>query len=444
MILDSEKALLQGALQTALDAGADKARVTFCKSREELVATLNGEVDKVTNCNDRSLSFALFADGRFGTFSTNALDSKSLAGFINKAVETVKTIAPDPDRDLPDFDRCCHDALTGNELDIVDPEYDSVTPEMRVQSALEASVFAQGEGKGFKLISEEGEYSTSSYDTAIMDSNGLCCLHSECSFDYGVELTIETEGNKYSGYWWDSASRRSKIDPAACGRTALERALRRVGAEPAESGKYNMVVESEVASRLVTPLLRALNAGAIQQNSSFLTDSLGKKIFGEGVRLIDRPRIKGNACSKYFDGEGVAAHDSDIIMDGQVCRYFVNTYMSHKLKMEPTIEAPVRPVLLPYPRAGLKLDDILGLCGSGILVTDFNGGNCNPVTGDFSYGVEGLLFENGNIVRPVGGMVVTGNFISLWNRLIAAGEDARECMSKLIPTLAFSNVDFSG
>ena len=41
-------------------------------------------------------------------------------------------------------------------------------------------------------------------------------------------------------------------------------------------------------------------------------------------------------------------------------------------------------------------------------------------------------------------MLVTGNFLKLWDGLIAAGDDARPCMSKLIPTVGFAGVDFSG
>ena len=47
-------------------------------------------------------------------------------------------------------------------------------------------------------------------------------------------------------------------------------------------------------------------------------------------------------------------------------------------------------------------------------------------------------------MKPVSEMLVTGNFISLWNNLLAAGDDSRQCKSKLIPTLAFKDVDFSG
>mgnify|MGYP000002517437 FL=1 len=83
------------------------------------------------------------------------------------------------------------------------------------------------------------------------------------------------------------------------------------------------------------------------------------------------------------------------------------------------------------------------IVGEGILVTGFNGGNSNSATGDFSFGVEGFLFKDGKIVHPVREMLITGNLLTLWNNLLAAGNDARFCKSKLIPTLAFGNVDFS-
>ena len=88
-------------------------------------------------------------------------------------------------------------------------------------------------------------------------------------------------------------------------------------------------------------------------------------------------------------------------------------------------------------------EELMRIVGDGILVTGFNGGNSNSATGDFSFGVEGFLFKDGKIVHPVREMLITGNLLTLWNNLLAAGNDARFCKSKLIPTLAFGNVDFS-
>jgi len=486
MITDKELDFVRKALDLATRAGAQHARATLSLSEEDLVATLDGEVDRVTHCADRSLSLGLFVDGRYGSYSTNKLDAASLEGFIARAVAATRMVAPDPLRVLPDPARCSHDALTGNELGLVDPAREKVSPSDRQNSALSASVLASRGGSSprqnfaslipptaeqrvppvheatgghgfagatspdaphkaeYQIISEEGEYSDSIYETVLMDTNGVCCRHSETSFDYGVEITIECEGEKYSGYWWDASSRLAELDAPACGRRALGRAVGQIGSEPAPSGRYTAVIDAEMASKVVSPILRALSGYAIQQNNSFLMDSLGRKVFPEGVNILDVPRIPGQTCSKYFDSEGVATVEAPIVEGGVVKQYFINTYMAGKLQMAPTVEDATRPKVLPWPCPGLDRDEILRRCGRGILVTDFNGGNSNPVTGDFSYGIEGYLFEDGKMVRPVSGMLMTGNFLTLWSRLLAAGDDARPCQSKLVPTLAFAEVDFSG
>ena len=136
-----------------------------------------------------------------------------------------------------------------------------------------------------------------------------------------------------------------------------------------------------------------------------------------------------------------------IIDKGTVKEFFVNTYMAGKTGMAPTCEDAIRPRLLPWAPEGKLLKDrqaIMDYCGEGILVTDFVGGNCNTATGDFSYAIQGYRFKAGKVVCPVREMLVTGNIVSLWQGFIAAGDDARVCRAKLIPSLAFANVDFSG
>ena len=203
-------------------------------------------------------------------------------------------------------------------------------------------------------------------------------------------------------------------------------------------------MDTSVASRLVTPLLGALSAYAIQQENSFLAGALGKQVFPEGMTLVDDCHIPGQSGSRLFDSEGVATRPHTIIEAGKVNEYFVNTYMAGKMGIAPTVEDASRPRLLPWPQGGLSRQDLLDRCGDGILITGFNGGNSNSSTGDFSYGIEGFAFRNGKITHPVKEMLATGNFLTLWSRLLAVADDARPCMSKLIPTLAFENIDLSG
>ena len=116
--------------------------------------------------------------------------------------------------------------------------------------------------------------------------------------------------------------------------------------------------------------------------------------------------------------------------------------ISRKMEMEPTIEDATRVRVMPL--GGCKTQqDVLDKVKDGILVTGFNGGNSNPATGNFSYGIEGFVIKDGKRLHPVREMLITGNFLTLWNHLEVAADDARPCLSKLVPTLAFSDVDFS-
>ena len=441
-----EMALARHCLAFALEAGADKARITLTKSLMNLTGLLNGEVDKVALALDRSLQLQLFVDGRFGTFSSNRLEEKELEAFIREAIDTVRMLEADAFRTLPAPERLVKNARTGRELDLYDPSYESLTAEERRTLALKSCHFDRALASGeisWRLISEEGEYSDSVFDSLTLDSQGLEARHTETSFEIGYESTVEdAEGNRFSSYWWDASPTLKALKWKDCAEKAFKRASAQIGPKEIPGGKYTLIVDSECASKLLTPVLNALGGSSLQQKNSFLTDSLGKKLFPESLTVMDLPLTKGDTGCRLFDSEGVATRERAIIDKGVVNAYFLNTYIAGKMGMEPTVEDATRVKVLPV--GGCKTQaDVLRKAVDGILVTGFNGGNSNSATGNFSYGIEGFLIHDGKIVHPVREMLITGNFLTLWGNLLAAAEDARPCLSKLIPTLAFKDVDFS-
>ena len=446
LLTQEEMALSRHCLAFALEAGAHKARITLTKSLMNLTGVLNGEVDKVALALDRSLQLQLFVDGRFGTFSSNRLEQKELEAFIRESIDTVRMLEADACRQLPAPERLVKNARTGMELGLYDSAYESLTSEERRSLALESCYFGQAKAReetSWKLISEEGEYSDSVFDSLTLDSQGLEARHSETSFEIGYESTVEdAEGNRFSSYWWDASPKLQALQWKGCAEKACLRAAAQIGPKEIPGGKYTLIVDSECASKLLTPVLNALGGSSLQQKNSFLTDSLGKKLFPECLTVMDLPLTQGDTGCRLFDSEGVATRERAIIDKGVVNTYFLNTYISNKMGMEPTVEDATRVKVLPV--GGCKTrEDVLRKAGDGILVTGFNGGNSNSATGNFSYGIEGFLVKEGKIVHPVREMLITGNFLSLWGNLLAAAEDARPCLSKLIPSLAFTNVDFS-
>ncbi len=454
MITPTEIQTAQHCISHALSHGASAVRINLNKNVSDAYTVLNGELDKVSHSADRSIYIYIFADNRYGTFSTNRLEINELESFIEKAIGMVRMLGEDKCRQLPDPSRTAKDALTGNELGLYDPAYMDIDADMKLANALKMSRFSEMAGKavGYRLISEECEYSCTVDDSYTADSQGFEGRHTETAFGTFSEITIEdSEGNKYSGYWWQTSPKAAETDLEGCSPKALERAVNQIGPKKRRSGKYRMVVDTNVASRLVSPLLTALSAGSIQQKMSFLEGSIGTKVFSGGMTLMDFARTPGKNGSRLFDTEGVATTEAPVIENGVVKEYFTDTYMSHKMGIPGTIEGISRPCLMPFIKGcGLQsaekevsLKDILKIAGNGILVTGFNGGNCNPATGDFSFGIEGFAFAKGRITHPVREMLITGNMTELWNSLLAAGSDARPSSRWQIPSLAFENVSFS-
>lgn len=466
MINQKEIDIAKFCISSALKQGADAARVSLTKSIIDSCMMLNGELDKVTHSADRSIYIYIYADGRYGTFSTNRLVEDELDDFIGKAISMVKMLGEDTCRTLPEASRTAEDARTGRELDLYDECFANSSSDQRLQRTGVLSAYrsikknCEEDGfqcisestESFSLISEECEYTESFEDNYVCDSQGFEGRHTETSFSAFCEMTIEDrDGNKYSGFWWEATPKFNELDLAECSKMALEKAVRQIAPKSRRGGRYKMVVDCNAASRLVSPLFTALNASSIQQKMSFLDESLDTQVFPEGLTIMDLARTAGKAGSRLFDTEGVATTDSPIIENGIVKRYFVNTYMSNKMGIAPTIEDISRPCVMPYIKGetlsdgekSISLKDILQYCSNGILVTGFNGGNCNPATGDFSFGVEGFAFSKGRITHPVREMLITGNLIELWNNLIAAGTDARSSARWQIPSLAFEGVSFS-
>jgi PmbA protein len=453
MIIANEIELARYCIEFAIKSGASAARLSLNKNVMDAYTVLNGEFDKVSHSADRSIYLYLYVDGRYGTFSTNRLEKKELEEFISQAIIMVRMLGEDQLRRLPDADRTAKDATTGLELGLCDSAYDSFSSEERLERAQAMSRFKTfASSSEYTILSEECEYAESSDDTLLIDSQGFEGRHRETSFNCFTEITIQDkEGTRYSGYWWEASPSRASLEADGCSEKALSRAIGQIGPQKRRSGRYKMVVDSTVASRLVSPILNALNASAIQQKMSFLEDSKGNKVFSDGLTICDLARTAGRAGSRMFDTEGVATADRTIIENGTVREYFVSTYMAGKTGFAPTVEDVSRPCLMPFAKGceladckkDVSLKDILAICGNGIYVTGFNGGNCNPVTGDFSFGIEGFAFSKGKITHPVKEMLITGNMMTLWNSLIAAGSDARTSSRWQIPTLAFEDVSFS-
>ena len=474
LLEDKETALAKWCLDTCLRYGAREARVTLSKSEENTVSVRDACVDKIYSSLERSLSLALYVDARYGRFSTNLLQTESLEAFIKEAVRSVSLLAPDECRHLPDAALQAESCPEGDGTDYLDENFYAVTQEDRMAAALSSGTLPYTEVGGCTILSVESEYTDGIYDEYIADTGGFEGRHTESLAKLDCSVTLQDQaGMRHEGYWWTAAKGYSALsaDVLPSGDTfcagtvsaealspavsvgnavlneAVRRALRAVGPVGISGGKYRVVVEQSCASRLVSALIDALDGYSVHQRLSFLADALDCKVFSEHLTMYDRPYGPSLSGSRRYDAEGVSTKEAAIIENGVVKSFFVNTFISGKTGLPVSADSITRPCFEPFiwncSQKEISLKDILSAVGSGLMVTGFNGGNVNPATGNFSFGVEGMIIENGVATSPVRGLLMTGNLISLFGKLLAVGSDTRSCSAWQIPSFAFDEVDIN-
>ncbi len=433
------------ALETAMKCGCKGARISLNVNTQNSFSVRDKKLDRLHSSTGSSLYIQLYSNDRYGSFSTNRIEKSELERFIEAGIEATSYLEKDICRGLPDKSLCYKNDKTPFNQN--DDQYYSLTPEIKKKIAFDSA--NEILGKDERLLTVNTEFSDSLDYFYMVDSQGFCGETMQTYFSLNTECAVKGPSDARPEAWWYDASMFfNELKVTGVSEMVLKRALDRLNPKKKRTGKYNLVLENTVSSRLLTPIISALNGAAIQQNNSFLKDSAGKKIFSEKMFLIDDAHNPKAMGSRYFDGEGIATKPSEIISNGVINNYFINSYYSRKLGIPTTVEGPSVPLLKPSGSVtinpNIELKDILRVCGNGIFVTGFNGGNTNSSTGDFSFGVQGFYFENGTIIHPVKEMNITGNLIELWNNLIITGTDAKKSSRWLIPTIAFSSVSFSG
>ena len=438
MITDNNKKLAQWAMDYALKNGCQAAKLVLYSNSNASFELRDAKMDKLQQASESGLSISLYVDGKYGSYSTNRLDKKELESFIRNGIESTRYLAEDEARVLPDSSRYYKGGKP--DLQLFDDKFYNLNPDDKVAIARAAA--EEVLGKDERIISVGSSYSDGEEASYRLTSNGFEGESKSTWFSVSADVAVKGEGEaRPSSYWYDSAMFYDKLKKSGIGTKALERVLKKMGQRKAASGKYTMVVDPMNAGQLLSPLLSALYGSALQQKSSFLLNKLNTKVGSDKLNLMDEPHLIGARGARYFDNEGVATERRPIFENGTLKTYFIDTYNSKKMGVEPTISSPSLLILQPGNK---DLDGLVADVQKGILVTGFNGGNSNKSTGDFSYGIEGFLIENGKLVQPVNEMNVTGNMITLWSSLVAVGNDPRLSSSWRIPSLVFEGVDFSG
>jgi len=438
MTKDEKYNIAKWAMEHAIQNGAQQARVSIYNNNSSQIEVRDEKIDKLQESNRNGMQINLYVDNKYSSISTNRLNNKEELGkFIVEAIAGTRYLAEDEFRMLPDPEHYYKGG--GPELKTVDPSFKSVDPQQKIKDAfaLEKEVL----GSDDRIISATASYRDGLSGSVMVASNGFEGDSENSYYSLNASVSVTDGDARPRGYWGESSIFSSELVRKDIGKKALKRAVDRLGQAKIESGRMPMIVENKQAGQPLRPLISALDGSSIQQRQSFLIDMLGEKIGSDLLTITDDPFIVSGRGSRLFDGEGIATKKRPVFENGVLKTYFIDTYYGKKLGMDPNSGGTTNMVFKPGEK---DLEGLLADIPRGILVTGFNGGNSNPVTGDFSYGIEGFLVEKGELIKPVAEMNITGNFKQLWKDLVAVGSDLDPSRSWILPSLVFDNVDFSG
>jgi PmbA protein len=404
------------ALQHARRLGADGAEASASIHFGLDVNVRKGEIETLEHSRDRGLDINIYLGRSKGHASSGDLRPETIRKCVEKALDIARFTQADKCNGMAPADRL---ATVFPDLDLWHPQ--ALDAELTTQRALacEAAGLENPE-----ITNSDGASASSSFGLSVYaNSNGFVGRRDGTRYQQTCILIAGKGDGMQRDYWYDSKRAFSDLESVEeTGREAARRTVSRLGARNVPTGEVPVLFAPEVARSLVGHLLSAISGSALYRKSSFLLDSCGQRLFPDWMTMSEKPFIRRGPASTSFDAEGVATAEREIISEGVLTGYVLDSYSARRLGLETTANAGgVHNLVVRPGRSSAK--ELMQQMGTGLLVTDVMGQGVSIVTGDYSRGAAGFWVENGEIRFPVDEVTVAGNLKDMFLRVEAVGND---------------------
>lgn len=409
--------LVAFALNEAAVQGASAAEAGLSQDRGLSIGVRLGEIETIEHHRSQGLGITVYFGQRKGSASTTDLSAKALRESVAAACRIARYAAEDEFAGLPEADIL---ATNFPDLDLYHPW--TLTPEEGIRHALDCESAALSYNEA--ITNSEGA-SINTFSGYRVLGNSLGFLHGYASSRHSLSCSVigQRGDSMQRDDWWTVARSRDGLESSeAVGIKAAERTVQRLGARSLTTRQCPVVFAAELTGGFFGHFIAAIRGGNLYRKTSFLLDSLGQRIFPDFLHIHEQPYISGALGSAAYDGEGVQTRTHDLIKDGVLQSYVLNTYAARKLGMTTTGNAGGVHNLTIDPGA-LDLAGLLNTMNTGLLVTELMGQGINLVTGDYSRGAAGFWVENGVIQYPVEEITIAGNLRGMFLNIVAVGND---------------------
>ena len=384
----------------------------------------------------------MYVGHRRGNASTSDFSKAAVQRTVQVAYDIARFTAEDPMAGLPDEQDIAKDHP---ELDLFHPW--ALTSEEAAQLALRCEEAALRTSK--RITNSEGAaVSAQQSHFFSAHTHGFRGGYASSRHSLSVSPIAGKGDGMQRDAWYTSMRCADELSsPEAVGRYAAERALSRLKSRKIATTQCPVLFESPVAAGLLGGFVQAVSGGALYRKSTFLLDSLGKRVFPKHIDILEDPHELRGKGSSPFDDEGVTTRARRVVDAGRVQGYFLSTYSGRKLGMPTTGNAGGSHNLVMRSRltqAGDDLDAMLKKLGTGLFVTEMMGQGVNYVTGDYSRGASGFWVENGHIAFPVQEITIAGNLKDMFQGIQAIGSDAYTMGAKTIGSVLINRMKIAG
>lgn len=416
---ESLPAVAGRALEEAARLGADAAEAVAGTHLGFSVTARMGDVETLEHGNERSFAVTVYFGARKGSASASDFSPESVTEAVKAACDFARYTSEDDCAGLAPAERM---ATEFPDLDL-DRRWD-----LDIERAIAVAVECEDEMRAVgKVVNSEGaSVSTGRGVRCYANTHGFSHTDAATRHSLSAVAVAGDDAGMQRDFWYSVHRHPERLEPhLEVGRRAGERAVRRLGARRVKTCKKPVLFEAALAGGLLSELAGAISGGALYRKTSFLLDALGEPLFPSFVRVVERPHLPGALGSVSYDAEGVATRDREIVADGVLQGYLLDSYSARKLGMETTanaggvhnwtLEGGARP-----------FDELLKEMDEGFFVTELMGQGANLVTGDYSRGAAGFWVEGGRIAYPVSEVTIAANLRDVFGGIVAAGDDVDE------------------
>ncbi len=442
--------LVDLALGHAKQLGAADAGAEVSEGAGLSVSVRKGELENVERNRDKSLGVTVYLGQRRGNASTSDFSAAAVRRAVQAAYDIARFTAEDPVAGLPDVEDV---ADSYPDLDLFHPWAITSDGALQLALACEAAAFATSKkisnSEGASVSAQQSHFFTAHMRGGERGQPGIFSGgYASSRHSLSVAPIAGKGAHMQRDYWYSSQrSPQDLASPQAIGRYAAERALARLNARKIATTECPVLFESPMAAGLLGAYVQATSGGALYRKTTFLADSLGKRVLAKHLDILEDPHIINGKGSAPFDDEGVRTQKRKVLSAGKVQGYFLSTYSARKLGMRTTGNAGGSHNLTLSSRLTQPGDDLKAMLqklGRGLFVTELMGQGVNYVTGDYSRGASGYWVENGEIAFPVQEITIAGNLKDMFKGIEAVGSDAYSYGAKTVGSVLVNRMKLAG